>query len=116
MIPMMSATDLTICKTVFSRPKDWVDITAMLEAGTVDVPDALGWVAELTGTDDDRYQQLAQIAHQTTPSQPTLLTSNIELDRPQITSLRLSVATCGHWMPVARRLCSLSPRHKGRHR
>ena len=39
-LPFLSADDLTVMKLSFNRPKDWVDIEAMLEAGTpIDVED-----------------------------------------------------------------------------
>ena len=34
-IPILSPEDLIICKAVFDRPKDWVDIQAMVEWETV---------------------------------------------------------------------------------
>ena len=39
-IPVLSATDLVVCKALYGRGKDWVDIEAMRDAGTVDVPEA----------------------------------------------------------------------------
>lgn len=48
-LPVISASHLVVFKALFNRPKDWVDIEAMLRAGTVDLGDALHWVQELLG-------------------------------------------------------------------
>ena len=50
-IPVISATDLTVFKTLFNRPQDWVDIAEMLKAGTVDVSEALRWAEHLGGAE-----------------------------------------------------------------
>ena len=48
-IPVLSATDLTVFKAVFGRDKDWVDIGEMLRAGTVDLEEAVRWAEHLGG-------------------------------------------------------------------
>lgn len=48
-IPVISATDLTVFKSIFNRPQDWVDIGEMLKAGTVDPKEALRCVEYLGG-------------------------------------------------------------------
>ncbi len=60
-IPVLSATDLAVCKALYGRGKDWVDIEAMRDAGTVDVPEALRWVAELIGQDHPHYRHLYEV-------------------------------------------------------
>lgn len=57
-IPVISATHLTVFKALFNRAKDWPDIAAMLQAGTVDVERALRWVEALLGADSDPYLHL----------------------------------------------------------
>ncbi|HET9077569.1 MAG TPA: hypothetical protein VFN68_11615, partial [Acidimicrobiales bacterium] len=57
---VISPTDLTVFKALFNRTKDWADIEAMLQAGSVDSADALRWVAEIVGEDHPSYQHLAQ--------------------------------------------------------
>jgi hypothetical protein len=53
-IPILSAEHLTVCKVVFDRPKDWVDIAAMREAGThLDALEILRWVQRIVGDDDE---------------------------------------------------------------
>lgn len=69
-IPILSSTDLAVCKALFSRPKDWLDIEAMRDAGTIDVDGALFWVGRLVGEHDDSYRRLQRVLT-TPPSAPT---------------------------------------------
>jgi hypothetical protein len=59
-IPVLDCTALTIFKAFFGRPRDWVDIEAMIEARSVDVEEAIGWVRELLG-DDPRIDKLGEL-------------------------------------------------------
>jgi hypothetical protein len=63
-IPIISATHLTVFKSLFDRPRDWPDIAAMLEAGTVNVTAALGWLRRLVGEEAARYARLAALARE----------------------------------------------------
>ncbi|WP_419841331.1 hypothetical protein [Candidatus Poriferisodalis sp.] len=61
-IRVLSATHLAVCKAVFDRPKDWVDIEAMLTQRThIDAAEALRWVGRIVGDDDHRYRRLASL-------------------------------------------------------
>jgi hypothetical protein len=61
-IPVLGADHLVVCKVVFDRPKDWVDIDAMLAAGTVvDTAEVLRWVGRIAGDDDPRYDRVAAL-------------------------------------------------------
>lgn len=64
-VPIVSATDLTIFKSLFSRPKDWVDIEALLRFGKVDVPDVLRWLSDIVGSDDGRVSRLIALVQET---------------------------------------------------
>jgi hypothetical protein len=59
-IPVLSIEDLIISKTVFSRPKDWVDIAAVGEArrGQLDLPYIEHWLGEFFDSDDERFTKL----------------------------------------------------------
>lgn len=57
-VPVLSATDLTIFKALFDRTKDWADIEEMIAFGSPDVPEALAWLEEIVGADDDRVHRL----------------------------------------------------------
>ena len=61
-IRVLSATHLAVCKAVFDRPKDWIDIEAMLTLGThIHTAEALRWVGRITGDDDPRFDRLAAL-------------------------------------------------------
>ena len=61
-IPILSAEHLMVCKAVFNRGKDWVDIDAMRTLGqAVDTAEVLRWVARIAGDEDPRYERLAAL-------------------------------------------------------
>jgi hypothetical protein len=61
-IRVLSAEHLTVCKAVFNRSRDWIDIEAMLSLGTsIDTAEALRWVGRIAGDDDPRYDRLAAL-------------------------------------------------------
>jgi hypothetical protein len=61
-IPILAAEHLIVCKAVFNRPKDWVDIDAMLAAGVaLDVAEILRWVNRIAGDDDPRFERLVAV-------------------------------------------------------
>ncbi len=61
-IPILSPEHLAVCKVIFDRPKDWVDIDAMLTAGAaLDVAEILRWVGRIAGDDDPRYERIAAV-------------------------------------------------------
>lgn len=57
-IPVLSATDLTIFKALFDRPKDWVDIAEMISYGEVDQDLVRTWLVRILGRGDDRLAHL----------------------------------------------------------
>jgi hypothetical protein len=61
-IPILSAEHLTVGKAVSDRPKDWVDIEAMIRLGThLDPAEVLRWVGRIAGDDDPRYERVAAL-------------------------------------------------------
>lgn len=61
-IPILAPEHLIVCKVVFDRPKDWLDIAEMVAWGTeIDAVQALGWVARLLGDDAPGYARLADL-------------------------------------------------------
>jgi hypothetical protein len=61
-IPILAPEHLVVCKAVFNRPKDWVDIDAMLEAGAdVDAAEVMRWVGRIAGDGDPRYTRAAAV-------------------------------------------------------
>ena len=61
-LPFLSCPDLAVFKVFFDRTKDWADLEAMHEAGTLDVEHVLGVVVRYLGGDDDRIERLRRIA------------------------------------------------------
>jgi hypothetical protein len=58
-IPILSPEHLIICKAIFDRPKDWVDIEEIVSWGTeVDNVIVLRWVDELLGADSAQHERL----------------------------------------------------------
>jgi hypothetical protein len=61
-IPILGVEHLVVCKVIFDRPKDWVDIDAICAAGTsVDVAEVLRWVGRIVGDSDPRYDRIAAV-------------------------------------------------------
>jgi hypothetical protein len=61
-IPILSPEHLVVCKAVFNRAKDWVDIDALLDDGTeLDPAEVLRWVGRIGGDDDPRYTRIAAV-------------------------------------------------------
>jgi hypothetical protein len=61
-IRVLSPEHLAVCKVVFDRPKDWVDIQTMLDQGThIDTAEVLRWVGRIAGDDDPRYDRIAAV-------------------------------------------------------
>ncbi len=61
-IPILSADHLVVCKSIFDRGKDWVDIDAIIDAGTsLDAAEVLRWVGRIAGDEDPRYTRIAAV-------------------------------------------------------
>jgi hypothetical protein len=61
-IPILSAEHLVVCKSIFDRAKDWVDVDAMLDGGTaLDTAEVLRWVGRIAGDEDPRYSRIAAV-------------------------------------------------------
>jgi hypothetical protein len=56
----LSVEHLIVCKVIFNRSKDWVDIDAILELATpIRAAEVLRWVGRLAGDEDPRYERIA---------------------------------------------------------
>jgi len=61
-IPILAASHLIVCKVIFNRPKDWVDVDAMVAAqADIDAAEVLRWVARLASDEDPRYNRIAAV-------------------------------------------------------
>ncbi len=61
-IPILGPEHLTICKAMFDRPKDWLDIEAMVAFTDPLDLDAIGsWLSRMVGPDDKRLDKFDEI-------------------------------------------------------
>jgi len=57
-LPFLGCQDLAVFKAFFNRTRDWADLEAMREAGTLDVPAVAGVLTGFLGGDDERVARL----------------------------------------------------------
>ncbi len=61
-ISILSPEHLIVCKAVFDRPKDWVDIEEMVAWGTeIDEVEVMRWIKEILGEDSEQHARLDAI-------------------------------------------------------
>lgn len=61
-IPILGPEHLAVCKAMFDRPKDWLDIEQMLVATSpLDLEEIKGWLERMVGRDDQRMGRLLEI-------------------------------------------------------
>ena len=61
-IPVLAADHLIVCKAIFNRPKDWIDIEAILLGDArIDTAEVLRWVGRVAGDEDPRYNRIASM-------------------------------------------------------
>jgi hypothetical protein len=60
-LPFLACEDLAVFKAFFDRTKDWADLEAMHEAGTLDVSAVAGVLATFLGGDDQRISRLLEL-------------------------------------------------------
>jgi hypothetical protein len=61
-IPILAAEHLVVCKAVFNRGKDWIDIDAILDLGAdLDTAEVLRWVGRIAGDADPRYERIVAV-------------------------------------------------------
>jgi hypothetical protein len=79
-IPILAPEHLIVCKAIFDRPKDWVDIEEMISWGTpIDTATVLRWTESILGADSEQYTRLTSLlppscswsGGRTTPTPPT---------------------------------------------
>jgi hypothetical protein len=59
-IPILSPEHLIVCKAVFDRPKDWIDVEEMVSWGTqIDSTVVLDWVERILGGGSEQHARLA---------------------------------------------------------
>jgi hypothetical protein len=61
-VPVLAGEHLIVCKVVFNRPKDWIDIEAMLQlVGGLDAAEVLRWVERVVGDEDPRFERIVAL-------------------------------------------------------
>ncbi len=61
-IPILSPEHLIVCKAIFGRPKDWVDIEEIVAWGTdVEEVTVLRWIDELLGAESFQHKRLGTL-------------------------------------------------------
>ncbi len=64
-IPILAPEHLAVCKAVFDRPKDWIDIEQILVAtNPLDLPEIEAWLEAMVGESDQRLARLREIVAQ----------------------------------------------------
>lgn len=62
-IPILAPEHLAVCKAMFDRRKDWLDIEQMLIAvEELDLAEIEGWLERMVGRSDPRIQRLTELA------------------------------------------------------
>jgi hypothetical protein len=61
-LPFLSCQDLAVFKVFVNRTKDWADLEAMQEAGTLDIEHVLGVVVHYLGGEDERIDRVRRLA------------------------------------------------------
>lgn len=61
-LPFLSCFDLAVFKAFFNRTKDWADLEAMYQAGTLDVERVQATLIRYLGADDERISHLTGVA------------------------------------------------------
>lgn len=61
-IPILSPEHLAVCKAMFDRPKDWLDIEQILVAtDPLDLPEIEAWLETMVGESNPRMKRLREI-------------------------------------------------------
>ncbi|MEM7077541.1 MAG: hypothetical protein AAF513_02830 [Pseudomonadota bacterium] len=61
-VPFLSCVDLAVFKVFFDRTKDWADLEAMRDAGTLDGQFVAGVISHYLGVDDPRLARLLELS------------------------------------------------------
>jgi hypothetical protein len=61
-LPILAPEHLAVCKAMFDRPKDWLDIEAMLVVTEpLDLDSVESWLRRMVGAEDDRLEKLGEL-------------------------------------------------------
>lgn len=61
-VPILAPEHLAVCKVMFDRRKDWLDIEQMIiAADDLDLETVEGWLKKMVGGEDARLERLAEL-------------------------------------------------------
>lgn len=61
-VPILGPEHLVVCKAMFDRPKDWIDIEQVLAATEdIDIDSIESWLRKMAGDSDHRLRQLTEL-------------------------------------------------------
>jgi hypothetical protein len=60
-IPVLGCVALAVFKALFDRTKDWADIEAMVERGSLNVDEAVGWLERLVGSEAPAVRRMVSL-------------------------------------------------------
>jgi hypothetical protein len=61
-IPILAPEHLAVCKLMFDRPKDWLDLEGMIVAtDPLDLPEVEAWLESMVGEDNPRLTRLREL-------------------------------------------------------
>ena len=60
-LPFLGCEDLAVFKVIFDRTKDWADLEAMRDAGTLDFDHLAAAIVGMPGADDKRLGRLSRL-------------------------------------------------------
>jgi hypothetical protein len=60
-LPILAPEHLAVCKAMFDRRKDWLDIEKMLIVGQVNLADVEAWLRRMLGQGDQRLERLEEL-------------------------------------------------------
>lgn len=68
MIPVLAPEHLLVCKAVFNRAKDWLDIEQMLvSVEELDTDEVKSWLTRIVGSDDPRTERFERLGESMGP-------------------------------------------------
>ena len=71
-IPILSAEDIAVCKAMFNRDKDWIDLRMLVleQQEQLDTQYILGWLDEMVGPEDTRSTDFRKLLAAVGPNSP----------------------------------------------
>lgn len=60
-LPILAPEHLAVCKAMFDRRKDWLDLEKMLIADDLDLDSVEAWLQRMVGEGDERLARLSEV-------------------------------------------------------